>query len=358
MGFGSVLGGIAGGFIGGPAGASIGSSLGGLIDGAGAGDVSNAFGGYAGRPPRPEDYIAINLPGVEYPSGFQTVDFPNYPDLPMYDMAPVEPYNKPLLPIEYLNATQGEQGIYRTAGQAEDILNQLLNPDSQLVKKLGQEETQLLRMDRARAISDLQRADRREKALGREGVFGGERGAENLMRAIQQGAQETELQGRISGRNLGRTLAGDIAGLGNQYARGGTFESGRADAYRGDLAKLVEQMRGDVSTRTSQQRYDYNARLRDLQNQLKGRYASEVDRLKTALDRNPTNNYAAAQNLYQGDRAAYEGQRLNALGGAANDILGAIFKGGTADDPFDVVPSTGYGPQQPNVGGQIYGSFF
>lgn len=333
--------------------------------------LGNAVGGLSGGSPStagtaadPNSYIGIRLPGVKYPEGMQLVDYPTYPGmdpyptLPGYGMAPGLPQNIARMPVAYQNATAGETAGMKAAQGAESAFRSAANPMDPRVLGLAKEEAQLLRNDQLRGIQDLVRANRREQSLGREGIFGGERGAENISRILTQGAQDSNLRARMNARGMLNTLGTNLNSSAGVYQNQGKMEQYRRDALRQDILNAVSQMREDTYARTGEKREDYLNKLNMTRGDILGAYESknqntlnaynaEVNKILNALKINQGNSNAlsAATGQSRQANALYDAQRYNVLGSGAGNILKTIqaYANGTPwMSPGNVNPQGGY----------------
>lgn len=153
-----------------------------------------------------------------------------------------------------MGATTAEQEQAQALSNAQRLLKSYLNPNDVITRNLAANEGQLIRQDYTRALSDLIRADRRQRLLGRQSFFNPERRDESISKFVTMQAQRAEPAARNAA--LDRIL-GAAQGQSNMAGRYGTMvrpqydrmlaERQRLPGAYGQTADFVRGLPGAVS---------------------------------------------------------------------------------------------------------------
>jgi len=235
--------------------------------------------------------------------------FPEYADLPTL---PDMPYMPATLPGE----TFGEEMAKKALTSSEAALKATLDPASPEFKALASSEKQLARQAYSRSLRDAMTMDRRAKSMGRPGIFGEERGSEQIARGFMEAGQRAELEAQTGARNLLAGISGQYGTLAGQAGEVGGLEREREEALSRDLQTRISQARSDITTRTgvgqeSQMRKEDQRR------------ADIVASINAAMGIGPKMDVAQQQ---YGQAVAEAGARETELGATQVDALGDLLK--------------------------------
>lgn len=223
---------------------------------AAAADNSSAFLNY--------DISALD-PSFKYPAGYSpsTVKPIIIGDLPQYTGIPTVG-DLPNTPAYFQGPTWGENAAQTALGDARGFLSAITNPDDPLNKRVAEAETRVVRGDFLRNLRDMQSLDRKARSMGRRGVFGDERGDENVARTLLENASSSMNQGRLNAMDTLRRGYEGSTNLASQFGNLGQFERQRQRDYQTDLETAIGNARGDSLTRMGLAREDT---LRNIQTQ-------------------------------------------------------------------------------------------
>lgn len=309
---------------------AIGTALSTIGAGLGAASAAkNLFGssskaGGAGTAADPNTYFNIRLPGVQYPAGMEgsLVDLPQYPTLPGYNFsrAPsaIPGREMPYQPTSlYKTATLGELGMESALSSQSRALKAILDRNSPEYKQLVEEEAQLGRQDVARGIRDLMTASQRASASGRQPLFSGERGSEQILRAISEGTRASEQGARNSARDILSAIATAYGNLAQGRQSQAGVETARRDLYGRDLATRIQQLRQDMASRNQEKRAEYLDTLAQERSDILDKFNTERSDILNALNiyRGNTSTIQSAQADAQQqnlNRSLLQGQALSA----------------------------------------------
>lgn len=223
-------------------------------------------------------------PNFKYPAGYSpsTVRAPLYPtDLPQYT-------DIPLYTASAQDETMGEREARSALGDSKKLLAAALDPNSPLYKRLVESETQVSRGDFLRNLRDMQAANRKARSMGRPGLFGDERGDEDVARLLMDNARTSEQTARRSVLDRLSSGTSSLAQLAGRYGDLGGMERNRFRDYQGDLQTEFSQRRndtlqnistrrGDIKDRVDQQREDIRNMLNAATGQRQEMQANQAD---------------------------------------------------------------------------------
>jgi len=248
-------------------------------------------------------------PNYKNPAGYQptTVKAPILPE----DIATYQAVNN--------NPTYGQTQQRAQLDDSRALLEGILNPDSELNKRLSATSTQVARGDFLRNLRDMQAMDRKARSAGRPSLFGDDRGDENVSRMLMDNAQQAMYKGRATANELLNQAYGNSNNLATGFGNLANTQMNNRKFVDESNRYAIGQQREDTNTRTNQQRDDVYRMLQI------------ADPQRSSMQTNQQNaNYANQSNA---------NAQFGALGGLLNQAKSAVTQGGSGNFLSDLTNS-------------------